>query len=418
MFLCWERREHERVHVVRSRRTSLDGSGSSIPRDGRGAFTFPLSARTPTAAAMAAGPAMSPSSVSPHRRSVGSTPTAPGTAPGTGTHPSRASSMVVLPVPSFVAELPRHSSSSSSIAASTDDSPSTTVSAASTSASSSTDSDPHSAPVAAEAGEAGEEEEEAEEEDSVSLAEWSLGVVDLCNSLMGLLIDASDDVEFISSLGLLPERAADVAGQVASYLWLVSGGVDVAMCVWKLYEYRCEMREQLEEKRAALVALQAQAQQQGKQLDALRLLEPAVPDFAADVPAAAAAWATVTPCRLHARDSASDSDPDSSLQLVAQRPAPVGAALPLSLCTQSCDVDCVHIESIRLFRYVGELGLSVCGMLELLGRGEGDPRLEAVMEVSGLVSGIATFVKRGATHARSKSVVQRAESIGNLQLYS
>jgi len=245
-------------------------------------------------------------------------------------------------------------------------------------------------------------------------------VVDLCNSLMGLLIDASDDVEFISSLGLLPERAADVAGQVASYLWLLSGGVDVAMCVWKLYEYRCEMREQLVEKRAALVALQAQAQQQSKQLDALRLhsIEPVVvPDFAAGVPAAAAGWVT-QPCRLHARDSASDSDPDASLQLVAHRPAPVGAALPLSLCTQSCDVDCVHIESIRLFRYVGELGLSVCGMLELLGRGEGDPRLEAVMEVSGLVSGIATFVKRGATHARSKSVVQRAESIGNLQLYS
>lgn len=343
--------------------------------------------------------------------------------------------MVALPC--FGAGTPRQSSSSASIA-STDDCPSTSTSSASSSTGSG--GSDRSALVAAEgAGADGAEEEEEEEEESVSLAEWTLGVVDLCNSLMGLIIDASDDVEFVSSLGLLPEWTADLAGRVASSLWLVSGVVDVAMCVWKLHEYRSEMRQQLEDRRRALVALQAQAQaqvQQGKQLDApLVFPEPVVPDFATasaaadvDVPAGglgAAGWAS-SPCRLHARnsDAACDLDANADASLVPQRSGPVvgggggGAAAPLSLCTQSCDVDCVHIESIRLFRYVGELGLSVCGMLELLGRGEGDPRLEAVMEVSGLVSGIATFVKRGATHARSKSVVQRAESNGNMQLYS
>ena len=260
-------------------------------------------------------------------------------------------------------------------------------------------------------------------------------MIDFTNSLMGLLIDASDDLDFISSVGLLPERVGEIAGQVSSYLWLLSGGVDVAMCCWKLHEYRCEMRETLKEKieewkqtqqkQQQLQQQQPQQQQQQVQQDVAVHLHNVcavhpVPSWCAATPTPSS-HLTLPPLPASTSRLASAASSTASSSPGASPAAPVS----LSLCSSSCDVDCVHIESLRLFRYVGELGLSLCGLVELRGglRGDGvaDLRLEAVMEASGLLSGLATFAKRGATHARSKSVVQRAESNANMMqmaLYS
>jgi len=248
-----------------------------------------------------------------------------------------------------------------------------------------------------------EEDEDAEDEDAdwetvpMTWFEWTIGAIDLANSLMGLFIDVSDDVEFLASMGLFGRRspgAADVAGTVSSYLWLLSGGVDVAMCCWKLHEYRAEMRhaieqmkEAVEDKEKAAAAAAAAAEAMRNDADAgLQLPSPSSSSSTALVP--------VTPSPVPS------PAPSASSALVSSRPS-------LSLCTSACDMDCVHIESLRLFRYVGELGLSVCGVLELRGIGEDSLGLEAFMEVTGLLSALATFVKRGATHARSRKVEER-----------
>jgi hypothetical protein len=80
---------------------------------------------------------------------------------------------------------------------------------------------------------------------------------------------------------------------------------------------------------------------------------------------------------------------------------PPSTVSQLSVCTTLCDVDCHHIESIRFYRYLGELGLSACGVLELLG--VCDIRVSGVLEIAGLCSGLATLIVRAATHARRQS---------------
>jgi hypothetical protein len=238
----------------------------------------------------------------------------------------------------------------------------------------------------------------------------------------------------------------DAAGRVSSYLWLLSGGVDVAMCCWKLHEYRTEMRDTLEQMKAASAPTATDTATRQKELvssgsgsdgggggsigssdDAKNLLQ--------SPPSGAVVLVTRSPAQLVPPLNASSSFPfvaaapgalstDGGAGVVVGVPSSISSALvpsassSLSLCSSACDVDCVHIEALRLFRYVGELGLSVCGVLELLsdnyyasngnsGNGQGSLVLEAVMESSGLLSALATFVKRGATHARSKRVEER-----------
>lgn len=422
-------REHERVHVVRSRRASWDAtmlrgadSGSSGGGGGRGTFTFPLSARTP---------AMSPASLSPRSTADKQGQPRGSMSVGGSAARSRTRPLVVRSASADGLEQLRDRDESGDASIASTDGSSASSSSQQTQRHHAA---PHAAATAASfAGPYGDEdddneEEEEEDDDGPSLLEWSVGVIDFANSLMGLLIDASDDLDFIASVGLLPESVGIIAGQVSSYLWLLSGGVDVAMCCWKLHEYRCEMREtlreQIEEWRQAQTQqkqLQLQEQQQqdqqqvAVQLHNVCAMHP-VPSWCTTAPA--------TPFHLSLPPVPASAPPSSRLvSAAASSSSSAGSAAALgslSLCSSSCDVDCVHIESLRLFRYVGELGLSLCGLVELRGglRGDGvaDLRLEAVMEASGLLSGLATFVKRGATHARSKSVVQRAESNANMQM--
>lgn len=256
-----------------------------------------------------------------------------------------------------------------------------------------------------------EEEEDDEDEDtSMSVLEWTVGAVDLANSLMGLIIDASDDVDFLSSLGLLPEWVGDTAGTVSSYLWLVSGAIDVAMCCYKLREYRLEMEETIREQADEL---RRRERKRIKQLAAQGLImQPSTDSAAAKVDSSY--------CALHCCEEALDSLAGSlppPRRLNATVSAPDCA---VSLCTSECDVDCFHIEWLRLFRYIGEMGLSVCGVLDLWD--VRSPALEALLEASGVVSGIATLVKRGATHARSnkargKHLTRQAGEPTDAQLY-
>ena len=480
----WE--EHERVHVVRSstsRRASFDANAHTnnnpIVRDGRGTFTFPLSARTPQPSSTHVQTLALSSASTPHSRS--------GSGPGSGAgstdalaslRSTAAATPPPLPPTTVAAE------SSAVMAAIPSDN-----AAAASSASSSAADDAGASKEAEDEEEKEAEEEEADDEEAMTMLEYTVGVIDLTNSVMGLLIDAADDAEFLSSLGALPPRVGELSGTLSSYLWLVSGGIDVAMCAWKLWEYRAEMRDTIEQHKLALLEQQRAAQQQQQQqqaqitsaaaaaaaaaamcsscccmlhhapsgmLSAVHGVScwcspassPSMPDLllatssssppssasastlslapassscpspsssaTATAAAVAASTAVATVAPLTSSSVVAAPAPPAQPQLPAPAPAPVLA--PLSLCSGSCDVDCVHIESLRFFRYIGELGLSVCGVLELRGVRLGDPRLEALMEASGLLSALATFLKRAATHARSKSVVQRAESnIFNMQ---
>jgi hypothetical protein len=294
-----------------------------------------------------------------------------------------------------------------------------------------------------EAAEATEEPAVEEEDDEgMTLLEWTVGVIDLTNSLMGLIIDASDDVEFIASLGVLPTRVGEVAGQISSYLWLVSGAIDVAMCGYKLRAYRREMREAiveqlglLREKEAARVdrlleeasgstelsppvASSSSSSSQAGVLAASHgiTLTPVPRSSSLSSPrhiststspgSSVALSAASGPYSMYSSTTAAAVTVDETAKLLLARPkclpASAAAGPQLTLCTAECDVDCFHIEYLRFFRYLGELGLSLCGVL--IDEDIKDHPLQAVLEASGLFSGVATFIKRGATHARSKKL--------------
>lgn len=348
----WE--EHERVHVARSRRTSLDagssrgGGGSMTPTSGagksghhreasqsaRGTFIFP-----PASLSSRAGP------TPPSLPTVFTLERVTSTSSTVSTSSSTDIAAMLLQgdVPSSEAETPT-------------DVPSNATSRASSSL----------------------EHDDEDDDDSMTLLERTVGVVDLANSLMGLVIDASDDIAFISSVGLLSSRVGDAAGRVSHCLWLVSGTIDFAMCWYKLRAYRAEMLEaaaEAEEDAAAAAAERAREQQ----------------------------WIRDSHARVD-KDALVDLAPLSSPILVARPSSPCRSSL--TLCTSACDVDCFHIEYLRFYRYLGELGVALCGVAlgDDLGR---DRPLQTALEAAGLFSACATFAKRAATHARSTMAAKR-----------
>jgi len=443
----WE--EHERVYVVRSRRASLDwqqlragltgATNVGMPtKDARGTFTFPINTRLN--ATSLASTRLSSSSQHPARRSL----------------PPRSKSMTELRTLEFERRFSTASTICGSSRCGSGASSTTSVDDASET---SEDSDTsqrirRAAMVHSEDDDDDDDEEESDSDDddeddeadeSMTLFEWSIGVIDLSNSLMGLILDACDDIDFISSLGFLPERVGDVAGRVSSFLWCISSVIDVGMCMWKMHVYKQEMQEAWEEKREEWRLrikdgdTRRKHLMQLQQVDLSHEFDPnSIHDSPSSPPTHPAAWAHMQggaskPEQRCARcanlthavimqespidhtSSASvyssiipASTPSGQQQLLLSSTS-VPHSAPLSLCTADCDLDCFHIEYLRFYRYLCELLLCIVGFIDDAHHVQ-DMRLECVREAAGLCSGLATLIKKGATHARSKAYMEKEQA--------
>lgn len=259
---------------------------------------------------------------------------------------------------------------------------------------------------------AGEAEEE--EDNERSWLDWLLSVIDLGNCCLGLIIDAADDVEFLASMGILPAVLEQPASRTSAVLWVASSFVDVTMCVYYMAEYVGEQRtlrarliaeytkelEREEMSRSLPVDEHAADPSKSPPIDAQSLSLPIEPLLASSCPPPWTDRDSLTPspvCTLSARSSPihNVAVPIATTQLSHSLSLP--AAPRISLCTPDCELDCVHIESLCLVRYVGELGLSLCTLAQMH-----DRHCAPVLAISGALSAIGTLMKRAATHARYK----------------